>query len=320
VRLAAASSRTRAEKVSVSARAVTIAPHAQDWLASTTTAVALHVFPHAAYLGNESDDVMALTTEVLGPGPLTVVVSGLPGTFDELLDAAETIRVDRRALTAGRFRVDLRRADRSQPRPAWEALRGNLSRLSGLGPLLARSALEAAPPGSLAVLLHADRALPGSAKLEDRFLIVAAAASAALMEALRGLTREAKAESLPALVSAASRLAGLGPGFTPAGDDFLLGVMYALWSTLPAPQAGAISASLAQTAAPRTTRVSAAWLRAGALGQAGNSWHGLVAGLLGDDGPAIESAISRLARVGHTSGSDALAGYLLGLRAGLDPD
>ena len=320
MRLAAASSRTRAEKVSVSARAVTIAPHAQDWLASTTTAVALHVFPHAAYLGNESDDVMALTTEVLGPGPLTVVVSGLPGTFDELLDAAETIRVDRRALTAGRFRVDLRRADRSQPRPAWEALRGNLSRLSGLGPLLARSALEAAPPGSLAVLLRAEHPLPVSTTLHDRFLIVAAAASVALMEALRGLTREAKADSLPALVSAASRLAGLGPGFTPAGDDFLLGVMYALWSTLPAPQAGAISASLAQTAAPRTTRVSAAWLRAGALGQAGNSWHGLVAGLLGDDGPAIESAISRLARVGHTSGSDALAGYLLGLRAGLDPD
>ena len=318
--LAIASSRTRAEKVSVSAHAVSISPHAQDWLASTTTAVALHVFTHAAYLGNESGDVMALTTEVLGPGPLTMVVSGLPGTFDELLVAAETIRVDRRTLTAGRFRVDLRRADRWQSRPAWEALRGNLSRLSGQGPLLARSTLEAAPPGSLAVLLRADRTLPGSAKLEDRFLIVAAAASVALMEALRGLTREAKADSLPALVSAASRLAGLGPGFTPAGDDFLLGVMYALWSTLPAPQAGAISASLAEAAAPRTTRVSAAWLRAGALGQAGDSWHELVEGLLSDDGPAIESAISRLARVGHTSGSDALAGYLLGLRTGLNPD
>ena len=240
----------------------------------------LHVFPHAAYLVNESDDVMALTTEVLGPGPLTMVVSGLPGTVDELLVAAETIRVDRRTLTAGRFRVDLRRADRWQSRPAWEALRGNLSRLSGQGPLLARSTLEAAPPGSLAVLLRADRTLPGSAKLEDRFLIVAAAASVALMEALRGLTREAKADSLPALVSAASRLAGLGPGFTPAGDDFLLGVMYALWSTLPAPQAGAISASLAEAAAPRTTRVSAAWLRAGALGQAGGSWHDLVEALL----------------------------------------
>jgi hypothetical protein len=113
-------------------------------------------------------------------------------------------------------------------------------------------------------------------------------------------------------------LAGLGGGFTPAGDDFLLGAIYALWATRPESAALPLAEAIAEGAAPLTTRVSAAYLRAGARGAAGQAWHSLVETLAGGGAEAITFAVTRLARIGHTSGADALTGYVLSLGALLD--
>jgi hypothetical protein len=110
------------------------------------------------------------------------------------------------------------------------------------------------------------------------------------------------------LALGAQRLAGLGPGLTPAGDDFLVGWMAGLWlfgtgAGLPVAE---LCGLMAAAAAPRTTRLSAAWLRHAAAGRFGEAWHRLAADVGDED--ALRAAAGRIRDTGATSGSDALAG------------
>jgi hypothetical protein len=111
------------------------------------------------------------------------------------------------------------------------------------------------------------------------------------------------------------RTAGIGAGFTPAGDDFLLGAIYSIWAWAPEATARRLSDAIADEAAPRTTTVSGAYLRAGAAGAAGAGWHSLVAALAASDPTAMSSAVGRLCRIGHTSGADALTGFAVGVES-----
>jgi hypothetical protein len=108
----------------------------------------------------------------------------------------------------------------------------------------------------------------------------------------------------------AQTLAGLGGGLTPAGDDFIVGVLLAAWAGLYAPGAHMLAPSLAEAAAARTTTLSAAYLRAAAQGECIAHWHALFAALVQADGAALPAAVSALVSIGHTSGADALAGFL----------
>ena len=129
-----------------------------------------------------------------------------------------------------------------------------------------------------------------------------------LLAALQAGDREGVAQGTGAL-------AGLGPGLTPAGDDLLVGLMAGLhmwnrpllgsgWSAEEACRA------IAETAAPRTTTLSAAWLRAAAGGEFAEPWHQLAAALGGQSRNELQVAVDRILREGATSGADALAGLL----------
>jgi hypothetical protein len=107
------------------------------------------------------------------------------------------------------------------------------------------------------------------------------------------------------LAAAAQQLAGLGPGLTPAGDDFVLGVMAALWllgerNPLPA---------MAAACATRTTLLSGAFLRAAAQGQFMEGWHHLAHALDRQDEPGSRRAVRQIAAFGASSGRDSLAGF-----------
>jgi hypothetical protein len=112
-------------------------------------------------------------------------------------------------------------------------------------------------------------------------------------------------------------LAGLGGGLTPAGDDFICGALFAGWAgLLPLSQRergpggeGELS-SIANSAASRTTTLSAAYLRAAARGECMALWHSLFEALRSSDASALPSVVESLLAVGHTSGADALAGFI----------
>ncbi|MFN8459748.1 MAG: DUF2877 domain-containing protein, partial [Anaerolineae bacterium] len=107
------------------------------------------------------------------------------------------------------------------------------------------------------------------------------------------------------LAKAVSQLAGLGSGLTPAGDDYLMGVMAALW-LLEQPE---IPPQIASMAIPKTTALSAAFLQAAGQGQFIESWHNLVYALNSGDIETIGGAVERIAHFGASSGRDALAGF-----------
>ncbi len=115
-------------------------------------------------------------------------------------------------------------------------------------------------------------------------------------------------------------LAGLGPGLTPAGDDFLVGLLAAMYALGPhCAQTRWVrlqrdANQIARVAAPRTTQLSAAWLTAAGTGAFGEAWHHLLHALNGERLPVITEAANRILATGATSGADALGGFLFGVR------
>ena len=74
--------------------------------------------------------------------------------------------------------------------------------------------------------------------------------------------------------------------------------------------AGELANALAETAAPVTTALSAAWLRSAGRGEAGSRWHEFLRSLLVGDLGAIQVSMRNILATGETSGKDALAGFL----------
>lgn len=116
---------------------------------------------------------------------------------------------------------------------------------------------------------------------------------------LRDVLRGIAAGDAKSVRTGAHALAGLGPGLTPAGDDLLMGVLHGLSVWRPGSRWPAL---LASTAVPRTTTLSAAFLRAAAAGEAAEPWHGLVNGRL--------AAVDAILATGHSSGPAAWAGFV----------
>ena len=116
------------------------------------------------------------------------------------------------------------------------------------------------------------------------------------------------------------RLAGLGPGLTPAGDDFLVGLLAALYAGGPMLVGNRWSVvqtqceQIATAAASRTTTLSATWLTYAGQGAFGESWHNLIIALNQQEKTSIAEAVKGILATGATSGADALSGFLWGMQ------
>ncbi|MEV0320240.1 DUF2877 domain-containing protein [Streptomyces sp. NPDC050658] len=110
-------------------------------------------------------------------------------------------------------------------------------------------------------------------------------------------------------------LLGLGPGLTPAGDDFLTGVT--LLAALPGSALGGfvpvLRGVLAEHAG-RTTDLSAATLHEAADGRARSELLDVLR-LLATGSPSrdLHAPVHKVLAIGHTSGSDTLSGLVAGL-------
>jgi hypothetical protein len=121
---------------------------------------------------------------------------------------------------------------------------------------------------------------------------------AGLDEPLERLLHGITTNDHPMSYAGAYWLAGCGSGLTPTGDDVLMGVLYGLWVWHPQQKWMEL---ILEAASPRTTSLSAAFLRAAAAGEATVHWHDLANG----DSTAVE----RILAVGHRSGQEAWAGF-----------
>lgn len=268
------------------------APAVWEWLSDTRQAQILHLFDHACNLVNERGDVLSLVSEEIGAGPFHAVlpnwfvVSDLSAYVSDELPATN-VAVSPGNVQVGGWQVDISPAVRWEPRVDWERLRAHTAVWQPHIPTTQTTVQQ------YRAQLGLDTAVwqpPLQAGL-DLLLVGIAQAETAVMQA------------------GTAQLAGLGPGLTPAGDDVLMGVMLGLWATKAEEEVRPLAAVMVETAVPLTTTLSAAWLRAAGRGEAGWLWHEF-ANRLVVSGNRWEETAARILATGHSSGADALWGFL----------
>jgi hypothetical protein len=273
------------------------------WLHESRAAQVLALFERACTLVNGQGQLLSLVGPELGMGPFALMVAWENGRFTDSItpNATVIIQPDRQQLKVGNLTLHWHGAKRWQPRPAWKSV--GPDKLAEHLPTLRRLLVANAPAGSLAMILLDD--VPAGDSPTAASLL--AIARPAIDRLLQGFL----AADVVVCQVATRKLAGLGAGLTPAGDDFLVGAIYALWTCLPDAQAASLATAVAAEAAPLTTTLSAGWLAAAGRGEAGQPWHDLVGALAAGQTEAMQPAVQAILATGHTSGADALAGFLV---------
>ena len=280
----------------------------------------LAVFDNACDLVTSDRDVIALVSPRIGDGPLNIVVDVEPGDFttlklettaslgslqrrrseESLSHKAETLRRSTAQsnrlphLQIGDLQVLLDEATVWEPRPDWDALRTRCTSIRSNLALLHAIALHHAPLESLL------NPKPTEKSTNCAILTTVRQAAVALRAGWDG--------DMAQLHKGVKQLAGLGTGLTPTGDDFLVGVM--VWARLAHPTPDVFCETIVETAVPRTTTLSAAFLRFAAKGECSAAWHQLLAALATGSMGELDAATRQILAHGATSGADALAGFL----------
>ncbi len=255
-------------------------------------------FADACNLVTASGERFALVTQHVGDGPLNALV-----------DCAEALR----RLTPGAEicgdgcwlelapglpdygRLALR-PDRVQKHVAW---------LRQVIPLIAPAASLAAQPSTTAHDKVGNQVAHSMVQVQASILT-------------HGLLAAYRQHDLAGIRTQARQLAGLGPGLTPAGDDWLAGWLIGLRAVagmVPGSAAlplDAVGTVVVEAAAGRTTGFSLAHLRAAGQGAAPKVWHDFLTALTEEDPCPIQGAARAILRRGATSGADMLAGFLAG--------
>lgn len=241
----------------------------------------LGLFERACNLIDAEGRIIALTLPGVGNGPFTIVIEGQPGLFNRF-PPGQAVQANEKRLSVADWQISLQRAK------IWEP----------------RIQIPKSPPGT-APLIDAVKSYLDWPSLSEETMIatrMAQQARQAVMQLNQALAQPANREMI---VETVSRLAGLGPGLTPAGDDYLIGVMAALWLTGRREHLPLIT----ESAIPKTTALSRAFLKAAANGEFIEPWHHLVEAWLQDDRQTLATAVDNIAQFGASSGSDALGGF-----------
>lgn len=253
----------------------------KNWLANSHHPRILHIFDDACNLINEQREMLSIVTPEIGMGPFNLVLESNV-LFSDSIRLESPVSISPDQLRLGDLAICTANIQLWDPRPDWRKLHNQketiLLRLRQL-PIIAKHPFEANYPTPI---LQLSNSLLSSLAIAD----------------------------LPSSVIVAKQLAGLGIGLTPSGDDFIMGALYSTWIIHPHEFACVLAEEIANTAAPLTTSLSAAYLKSAGKGGAGILWHNFFDALISYDLSAIQVSMENLQAVGHTSGTDALAGFI----------
>jgi hypothetical protein len=238
--------------------------------------------------------LMTIGTRAVGDGPTTVLLASNPGDLRDRF--AEGERIDARQGRIRSARIELELANARVWRPAER------------GPLVSDMLLEARLH-DVSVQLDARRAAqPNVLDREARDVAKALAAACATLD-------------IAAARAHVDRLIGWGEGLTPAGDDFIVGLLAGLDTLVRCDAARAAFrdalATHSAASTQRTTTIAAHALRLAAAG----AWSARIDRLLAaiccssERGRDIEAALHELLALGATSGADTACGIVAALHA-----
>jgi len=270
------------------------------------------VFAEACNLVTESGQRFSLVSDRIGDGPLNAALSHAKALC--VLDPGSQITGDGRWLILGHgWQVDLRRAQSWDPFPNYRRLAVRPHAVMTNVAWLHRTLPLIAPPSSFASL----PAPSTEGAFGGRSMVALAQARAGQLT--HSLLAAHCHRNLGSIQTHARQLAGLGPGLTPAGDDWLGGWLVGLHvraamtpyieARQPLPVA-VVGRTVVDAAAGRTTGQSLAYLRAAARGAVPQAWHDFLYALADADPDPVQRAVGEIMRHGATSGSDTLAGFL----------
>jgi hypothetical protein len=251
---------------------------------------------HACNLLSDDGSLVSLVDPDIGDGPLSIVLNSL----DSLSISAQTthrMTFSQDWLALDGSRIGLQGANIWDPCPDWHALRKSCVRIRSALAIVRDTCARRASASLFAPLLGLPSPGSGLASAALR------RARSNLMDLRAGWTGDRRR-----LRWGATSIAGLGIGLTPSGDDLLAGAM--LWAWLAHPTPRTFCRDVCRAAAPRTTALSAAFLRAAAEGQCSAPWHALLTALQTTDRANIVRATHEVLSHGATSGADALIGFL----------
>ncbi|QNS07933.1 oxamate carbamoyltransferase subunit AllH family protein [Streptomyces xanthii] len=261
-------------------------------------------FTHVVNLLTPDGLLIALASRDAGDAPRTLVVD-VPDWTGTGLDAGHSVMFD-----TGRLILDAPgrplhlTAEGARP---WDPAGPSLAHLAPGALARAADALDAynrahgAPGGMLG-------AAPGAGLMESAVARALDAGRVRLLDALR-------AGDAVETVHGILALHGLGPGLTPAGDDFLAGLtlVAALPGSALAPLPPAVRTVL-DGHRGRTTDLAAATLTEAAEGRARAELIDVLRQLADSPPPwDLNDPARRVLAFGHTSGSDTLSGLVAGL-------
>lgn len=193
----------------------------------------------------------------------------------------------------------------SIPGSAWSARlplldAGDVARIVARAKRMQRSVVAAQAPEGFGALLQ--RRLP-------QFPLDRA------MPSVRALGRAFARDDPDAAFAAARPLLGLGAGLTPSGDDLVGGALFAKrLLNRKEPRWTQLGKDLSREIGSRSHLVSAALFSDLAAGRSFAPLHEIAGALATGADEAALSAARALVAIGHSSGWDMLAGFLIGIR------
>lgn len=278
----------------------TITPRAEILIERGREFRILNVFENSCNLVDSGASVLSLVASSIGPGPFSAVVEPASMTIDGFFDFRDHVHPDSKVQATFKMLAidDIRIVNSSgrcwEPLVNWEEIKAG--QIGQFLPLLRDQILEHAPVESLATPI-----------LKGIFQGFHHQKAAAAWEQLsNGIKR---ADHLK-LNEGAFNLAGLGPGLTPAGDDFLMGFIYSLWANGELKTRKSAIKRMIQLVSKRTNSLSRAWLEASGRGEAAVPWHNLVRGMIRDEPTVVEETTKDIIDIGSSSGADALTGFV----------
>jgi len=267
-------------------------------------------YHRACNLVTTEGEIIALVGPAVGNGPLNIVIEDIR-VLERVRPGLPTVFSDDQLVLDDSLVVSLDGAQLWGPEVNWGCLPTQRRRLEdNLAALCSRLSQNDVADGLLGLVLNEEKEpgarADGTCSPHDRaFLAMARMGIKGLMQALQDGDRSS-------IGGSAALLAGLGPGLTPAGDDYLVGLMAGLrvWPGLCQVSSEEACRIILGAAEGRTTLLSRAFLRSAKEGLFGENWHELLAELAGGEAIRIRRAVRRILSTGATSGADALAGFL----------
>jgi hypothetical protein len=262
-----------------------------NWIRNSNKASLLNQFPDALNIVNQDNQVVSIVSEKIGNSPFNLVINGDNSLYTSEI---EKLLIQKRKFFINEYFIEVKNA------VVWNPIFPEVSITKLKAGKLINSVSNALLKSNNTSLLNNYDVSKNS--IEENIVDRLSNSISIFMDGIQNFELEK--------ISAGSRkIAGLGIGLTPTGDDYLLGGMAACWLLYSREKAEAVCKTIHSSVLDRTNTLSYSWLRAMANREGSEKWHQLFISIQEDFNKNIDDALFSIVNTGNSSGEDSLIGF-----------